>query len=82
MVHRTQTVHIQIHSRIQGWLDSLLSYQKKLNDILDSSKKEETKMRAIIALQSIELDIFNYGGLVKPVNVGKFPFLFLPPYFI
>ena len=60
MVHRTQTVHIQIHSHIQGWLDSLLSYQKKLNDILDSSKKEETKMRAIIALQSIELDIFNY----------------------
>jgi nitrogen fixation/metabolism regulation signal transduction histidine kinase len=40
-------------------LDSLLSYQKKLNDILDSSKKEETKIRAINALQSIELDIFN-----------------------
>jgi hypothetical protein len=40
-------------------LDSLLSYQKKLNDILDSSKKEETKIRAITALQSIELDIFN-----------------------
>ena len=40
-------------------LDSLLSYQKKLNEILDCSKKEETKIRAITALQSIELDIFN-----------------------
>jgi hypothetical protein len=40
-------------------LDSLLLYQKKLNDILDSSKKEETKIKAITALQSIELDIFN-----------------------
>jgi hypothetical protein len=40
-------------------LDSLLSYQKKLNDILTTTKKEETKIRAITALQSIELDIFN-----------------------
>jgi hypothetical protein len=40
-------------------LDSLLSYQKKLNDILTSTKKEETKIRVITALQSIELDIFN-----------------------
>jgi hypothetical protein len=40
-------------------LDSLLSYQKKLNDIIDSSKKEENKIRAIASLQSIELDIFN-----------------------
>lgn len=40
-------------------LDSLLSYQKKLNEILTCTKKEETKIRAITALQSIELDIFN-----------------------
>ena len=40
-------------------LDSLLSYQKKLNNILDCSQKEQIKIRAISVLQSIELDIFN-----------------------
>jgi hypothetical protein len=43
-------------------LDSLLSYQNKLNDILGSSKKEETKIKAITRLQRIELDIFNYSN--------------------
>jgi hypothetical protein len=33
-------------------LGSLLSYQKKLNDILASSKKEENKIKAISVLQS------------------------------
>ena len=40
-------------------LDSLLSYQKTLNDIVTTTKKEENKIRAIATLQSIELDIFN-----------------------
>jgi len=49
-------------------LDSLLSYQKKLNDILASSKKEETKIRAISVLQSIELDIFNIFKQIPEVR--------------
>jgi hypothetical protein len=44
-------------------LDSLLSYQKKLNDILGSSKKEETKIKAMTALQSIELDVLRATAL-------------------
>jgi hypothetical protein len=50
-------------------LDSLLSYQKKLNDILGSSKKEETKIKAIAALQSIELDIFNIFKQLPEVRI-------------
>jgi hypothetical protein len=50
-------------------LDFLLSYQKKLNDILGSSKKEETKIKALTALQSIELDIFNIFKHLPEVRI-------------
>jgi hypothetical protein len=40
-------------------LDSLLSYQKILNDIIARTKKEEIKIRAISELVSIEMNIFN-----------------------
>jgi hypothetical protein len=40
-------------------LDSLLSYQKKLHEIISNTKKEEVKIRAISELHSIEMDIYN-----------------------
>jgi hypothetical protein len=40
-------------------IDSLLSYQKKLHEIIGSSKKDEVKIRAISELHYIEMDIFN-----------------------
>lgn len=40
-------------------LDSLLSYQKILHDIISTTKKEEIKIRAISELTSIEMNIFN-----------------------
>lgn len=40
-------------------IDSLLSYQKKLHEIISSSEKDEVKIRAISELHSIEMDIFN-----------------------
>ncbi len=40
-------------------LDSLLSYQKKLNDIISTARKPETQIRAISELHSIENSIFS-----------------------
>ena len=40
-------------------IDSLLSYQKKLHDIISHTKKDEVKIRAISELHSIEMDLFN-----------------------
>jgi len=50
-------------------LDSLLSYQKTLNDIVTTTKKEENKIRAIAALQSIESDIFNIFKQLPEVRI-------------
>ena len=50
-------------------LDSLLSYQKTLNDIVTTTKKEENKIRAITALQSIELDIFNIYKQLPEIRI-------------
>lgn len=52
-------------------LDSMLSYQKKLNYIIDSSKKEEIKIRAIATLQSIELDIFNIYKQLPEIKIEE-----------
>jgi hypothetical protein len=50
-------------------LDSLLSYQKTLNDIVTTTKKEENKIRAIATLQSIELDIFNIYKQLPEIRI-------------
>ena len=52
-------------------LDSLLSYQKTLNDIVTTTKKEENKIRAIAALQSIEADIFNIFKQLPEVRIEE-----------
>ena len=69
MVYRTQTIKIQTHSHVQERLDSLLSYQKTLNDIVTTTKKEENKIRAIATLQSIELDIFNIYKQLPEIRI-------------
>jgi hypothetical protein len=40
-------------------LDSLLSYQKKLHEIINDTNKPEVKLRAITELHSIEMSIFS-----------------------
>ena len=40
-------------------IDSLLSYQRQLQDIITNTNKDVIKVRAITALHSIEMDIFN-----------------------
>ena len=40
-------------------LDSLLSYQKKLHDIISVSEKPEVQVRAISELHSIEMSVFS-----------------------
>jgi hypothetical protein len=40
-------------------IDSLFSYQKKLHEIISSSKKPEVQIRAISELHSIEMSIFS-----------------------
>ena len=52
-------------------LDSLLSYQKTLSDIVTTTKKEENKIRAIAALQSIESDIFNIFKQLPEVRIEQ-----------
>ena len=52
-------------------LDSLLSYQKTLNDIVTTTKKEENKIRAIATLQSIESDIFNIYKQLPDVRIEQ-----------
>lgn len=50
-------------------IDSLFSYQKKLHEIIESTKKPEIKIRCISELHSIELDIFNLWKQLPNLDV-------------
>ena len=50
-------------------LDSLLSYQKKLHDIISNTKKDEVKIRAISELHSIEMDLFNLWKQLPDLDI-------------
>ena len=50
-------------------LDSLLSYQKKLHDIISNTKKDEVKIRAISELHSIEMDLFNLWKQLPELDI-------------
>ena len=50
-------------------LDSLLSYQKKLHDIISDTKKDEVKIRAISELHSIEMDLFNLWKQLPELDI-------------
>jgi hypothetical protein len=58
-------------------IDSLLSYQKILHELIATTKREEIKVRAISELHSIEMDIFNLWkqlpvlDIVERVNQQK-----------
>jgi hypothetical protein len=50
-------------------IDSLFSYQKKLHEIISTTKKDEVKTRAISELHSIEMDIFNLWKQLPNVDI-------------
>ena len=50
-------------------IDSLLSYQKKLHDIVFNTKKDEVKIRAISELHSIEMDLFNLWKQLPDLDI-------------
>ncbi len=50
-------------------IDSLLSYQKTLHEIISSTKKDETKIRAISELHSIEMDILSLWKQLPDSNI-------------
>jgi hypothetical protein len=50
-------------------LDSLFKYQNKLHQIIDSTKKDEVKIRAICELHSIEMDIFNLWKQLPDLDI-------------
>lgn len=52
-------------------IDSLFSYQKKLHEIINSTNKDEVKIRAISELHSIEMDIFNLWKQLPNLNVSS-----------
>ena len=50
-------------------LDSLLSYQKKLHDIISNTNKDEVKLRAISELHSIEMSIFSLWKQLPALDI-------------
>ena len=50
-------------------IDSLLSYQKKLHDIISDTKKDEVKIRAISELHFIEMDLFNLWKQLPELDI-------------
>ncbi len=50
-------------------IDSLLSYQRTLHEIISNTKKDEVKIRAISELHSIEMDIFNLWKQLPVSNI-------------
>ncbi len=50
-------------------IDSLLSYQKTLHEIISSTKKDEVKIRAISELHSIEMDILSLWKQLPASNI-------------
>jgi hypothetical protein len=50
-------------------LDSLLSYQKILNEMVQTTKREDIKIKAISALHSIEMDIFNLWKQLPDLDI-------------
>ncbi len=50
-------------------LDSLFSYQRKLNDIISTARKPETQIRAISELHSIEKSIFSLWKQLPNLNI-------------
>jgi hypothetical protein len=54
-------------------IDSLFSYQKKLHEIIDSTKKPEVQLRAISELHSIEMSIFTLWKQLPDLDIVDSP---------
>ena len=52
-------------------LDSLYYYQKKLHEIINSTKKDEVKIRAISELHSIEMSIFRLWKQLPDLQIDN-----------
>ena len=52
-------------------LDSLLSYQRRLNEIVAATKKDEVKIRAISELHSIEKTIFDLWKQLPTLDISN-----------
>ena len=52
-------------------LDSLLSYQKILNDIVKTTKREDIKIRAISELHNIEKTIFDLWKQLPELDIAE-----------
>jgi hypothetical protein len=52
-------------------IDSLLSYQKRLHEIISNTKKDEVKIRAISELHSIEMDIYNLWKQIPNLEISE-----------
>ena len=50
-------------------LDALFSYQRQLHDIVNTTKKEDTKIRALSTIASIEMDIFNIWKQLPEIDI-------------
>ena len=54
-------------------IDSLFSYQKKLYEIINDTKKPEVKLRAITELHSIEMSIFSLWKQLPDLDLVDSP---------
>ena len=54
-------------------IDSLFSYQKKLHEIINDTKKPEVKLRAITELHSIEMSIFSLWKQLPDLDIVDSP---------
>jgi hypothetical protein len=50
-------------------LDSLLSYQKQLQDIVKATKKEDTKIKGLSTIASIEMNIFTIWKQLPDLDI-------------
>ena len=73
MVYRTKANKLQIHCFYKEWIDSLFSYQKKLHEIISTTKKPEVQLRAISELHSIEVSMFSLWKQLPDVTVVDSP---------
>jgi hypothetical protein len=54
-------------------IDSLFSYQKKLHEIISTTKKLEVQLRAISELHSIEMSIFSLWKQLPELDIVDSP---------
>ena len=69
MVYRIKAIYLQIYRSLQRTDRSLFSYQKKLHEIINDTKKPEVQIRAITELHSIEMSIFSLWKQLPALDI-------------